>query len=310
MARRAPHDTVPLAVGSRPIPLPDVAARLGAYQVLAPLAKGGMCDVYLGSHLPTGERVAIKVLDPDLSTEAAIVARLMAEREVSERVQHPGLVDVRAADTSTQGTIYLVMEYLDGENLNTLAERGPMVPGAIAAIGSQIADALEAMHGAGVIHGDVKPDNVVVLYEQGIAGWPRIKVIDFGVSKFLDKPEVDDGSIAGTPSYMPPEQWRGEPGPKSDVYALGCLLYEIATGVLPFSGPLPKLMLAHVHEMPKRPTHHRPELPAELDRLIVRALAKDPDMRPTMREMRDGLEAVSLILPGQAMDLELLDATG
>ena len=302
MARRA-HDTIPLALGSQPIPLPDPAARLGAYQVLAPLAKGGMCDVYLGSHLPTGERVAIKVLDPDLAHEAPIVARLMAEREVSERVQHHGLVDVRCADRSAQGTIYLVMEYLDGENLNTLAERGPMVPGAIAAIGAQIADALDAMHAAGVVHGDIKPDNVVVLYEQGIAGWPRIKVIDFGVSKFLDKPEVDDGSIAGTPSYMPPEQWRGEPGAKSDVYALGCLLYEIATGSLPFSGPLPKLMLAHVHEMPKRPSTLRADLPAELDRLITRALAKDPEMRPTMREMRDGLEAVSLILPGEALEL-------
>jgi eukaryotic-like serine/threonine-protein kinase len=308
MARRA-HDTIPLlATGSGPIPLPDPAARLGAYQVLAPLAKGGMCDVYLGAHLLTGERVAIKVLDPDLASDLPIVARLLAEREVSERVQHPGLVDVRCADRSAQGTIYLVMEYLDGENLNTLAERGPMVPGAIAAIGTQIADALDAMHAAGVVHGDIKPDNVVVLYEHGISGWPRIKVIDFGVSKILDKPEIDDGSIAGTPSYMPPEQWRGQPGAKSDVYALGCLLYEIATGVLPFSGPLPKLMLAHVHELPKRPSQLREDLPPALDRLIVRALAKDPEMRPTMREMRDGLEMISILLPGEAA--EVLEATG
>jgi len=297
-----------MAIGSQQIPLPDAAARLGAYQVLAPLAKGGMCDVYLGSHLLTGERVAIKVLDPDLVKEAPIVARMFAEREVSARVQHPGLVDVRSADRSSQGTIYLVMEYLDGENLNELAERGPMVHGAIAAIGAQIAEALDALHGAGIVHGDVKPDNVVVLYEQGIAGWPRIKVIDFGVSRFLDRLEVDDGSIAGTPSYMPPEQWRGEPGPKSDVYSLGCLLYEIATGTLPFSGPLPKLMLAHVHEMPKRPSSHRPDLPPELDRLIMRALAKDPAMRPGMRELRDCLTAVSVFMPGEAA--ELLEATG
>jgi serine/threonine-protein kinase len=179
---------------------------------------------------------------------------------------------------------YLVMELLDGENLGELADRGPIQLDAVLAIGAQIASALAALHSVGYVHCDVKADNVFVLYQSTLAGWPRIKVIDFGVARHVDAPDSDT-TIAGTPAYMAPEQWRGAPVPKSDVYGLGCLLYELVTGEHPFHGTLPQLMLAHCQQLAERPSTLRSDVPAELERLIMRSLAKDPAMRPTMHDV-------------------------
>jgi serine/threonine protein kinase len=118
---------------------------------------------------------------------------------------------------------------------------------------------------------------------------PQVKVIDFGVSRRVDEPPADEASIAGTPAYMSPEQWKGQPQPATDVYALGCVLYELVTGETPFDGSLPQLMLAHLEQRPARPTWLRAHLPIELERVILRALAKDPALRPTMRELADEL---------------------
>jgi serine/threonine-protein kinase len=277
------------------VPLPkrdNRYSRLGDYDVIAPLARGGMGGVYLGADRRTNERVAIKVLDPHFASVDEIVARMFAEFEVSGKVDHPGLLDVRAADRSADGIPFLVMEYLDGENLGALSERGRLEIGAIASIGAQIAAALAAMHSAGIVHCDVKPDNVFVLYQPGLAGWPCVKVIDFGVSRFMDQP-VGEATIAGTPAYMPPEQWRGTVTAKSDVYALGCLLFELITGNAPFTGTLPQLMLAHSEQRPARPSWLRQNLPVEFERLVQRALAKEPGMRPKMDEMVRELTALA-----------------
>src|SRR5262249_8273321 len=157
---------------------------------IAPLARGGMGGVYLAADLATGERVAVKVLDPHFAAHPDIVDRLFAERRISARVRHPGLLDVRHAGHSADDVPYIVMESLDGENLGELADRGQLEIPAILAIGAQIAAALAALHDAGVIHCDVKLDNVFVLYETGFAGWPKIKVIDFGVSRLVDEPPI------------------------------------------------------------------------------------------------------------------------
>jgi serine/threonine-protein kinase len=285
-----PIITVPLQV----IKPRDEGRRLGNHEVIAPLARGGMGGVYLAADLATGERVAVKVLDPHFAAHADIVDRLFAERRISARVRHPGLLDVRHAGRSTDGVPYLVMEYLDGENLGELADRGQLELSAILAIAAQIAAALAALHDVGVIHCDIKLDNVVVLYETGFAGWPKIKVIDFGVSRFVDEPPIGDGAIAGTPACMPPEQWRGAPTAKSDVYALGCLLFELVTGDTVFHGTLPQLMVAHADKRPPRPSWLRAQLPPALERLILRALAKDPAMRPSMDELATALTDLAL----------------
>jgi serine/threonine-protein kinase len=286
----------------------DNEGQLGGYDVVGKIARGGMGGVYLATDRTTGERVALKLLDARYAANEDIVERLFAERTVSASVRHPGLVDVRSADRTPDGRPYLVIEYLDGENLGELAERGRMELGAIVSIGAQIASAVQAMHEVGIIHCDIKPDNVFVLYEEGLAGWPRIKVIDYGVSRFVDDIASDDSTIAGTPACMAPEQWTGAPVLGSDVYALGCTLFELLTGDALFTGPLPQLMLAHCKEHAPRPSWFRSGIPSSLERLVMRMLVKDAAMRPTMREVARTLHDLADALP--ATTAESMLATG
>ncbi|MBX3155954.1 MAG: serine/threonine protein kinase [Deltaproteobacteria bacterium] len=279
--RRAASSTTPL-VSTRTTPRDST---LGAYDVVAPIARGGTAGVYLAEHRTTGEKVALKVIDPHYAEHAEIVERLLGERTVSQRIHHASLLDVHLADRSATGVAYLVMEYLDGENLGELADRGRIAAPAVLAIASQVACALGALHAARVVHCDVKPDNIFVLYDKHGDGWPRIKVIDYGVARFLDDAKTADCAIAGTPSYMPPEQWRGEPTAASDVYSLGCTLHELLTGDQLFHGTLPQLMQAHCERIAPRLRSRRPELPEALDNLIARALSKDLALRPGMLEM-------------------------
>ena len=277
---RSRNVTTPFSNGSQ---IDD--SRLGSYIMIALLAKGGTASVYLAEHAPTGKRVALKLLDPMYADRQEIVDKFFAEHAISRAVRHPGLLDITVSDRSASGIPYIVMELLDGENLGALAERGQVALDAIFAIGTQIASAVAAMHRNGYIHCDIKPDNVFVLYEQQKDGWPQVKVIDYGVSRKTTDAANDDGTIAGTPMYMPPEQWRGAPVAKSDVYSLGCLLYELCTGDQPFHGTLPQLMLLHSEMLPQRPSTYRSEMSPTLEGLIMRMLSKDPAMRPTMDEV-------------------------
>ena len=284
------------SVGGKVIILPrsrrnrPALGRYGEYEVLAPIARGGMGGVYLAAHVKTGERVALKVLDPLLASHADFASRLFAEHRLASSVRHPGLLEIRDARRSSDGLPYLVMEYLVGDTLGEIAERRRLGLGELIVICAQVAAALAALHAAGVMHCDVKHDNVFVL-EDGVGGWPRIKVIDFGVSRRISDPS-EDGSIAGTPWCMAPEQWQGRPEAASDVYALGCMLYNLITGVAPFDGSLPELMTAHLEQRPMRPTQLAP-IPIALERLILRALAKDPADRPTMVELAGALTALA-----------------
>ena len=271
-----------------PLPAPrrQVRSRFGELEVVEPLATGGMGGVYLAAHVTTGERFALKVLDAGLARHPEVVARLYAEHAIAQRTEHPGLVRIHSARSAeTAGDVpYLVMEYLEGDNLTDVAGDGELDFHSIFVIGAQIAAALAALHAAGVVHCDVKPDNVLVLRDR-VDGELRVKVLDFGVSRVMDEPPIESPSIAGTPWCMAPEQWRGAPVPASDVYALGCLLFDLVTGDGPFAGSLPELMFAHQELRPARPSWLRTGVPAALDRLILRALAKDPADRPTMGQL-------------------------
>lgn len=279
--------------------IPDHASRridedrLDAYGVISEIAHGGTSTVYLGEQLATGRRVAIKALDPSFVGYSEMVHRLLGEHELAQRVRHPGLLDIIAANQTSNGIPYLVMEYLDGESLSALAGRDRMPLATIVAVASQIAAAVAALHAAGVVHCDLKPDNVFVLYETGPSGWPRVKVLDYGVARLIDEPALPDGAVVGTPAFMAPEQWHGAPTSRSDVYALGCVLYELVTGEPLFSGALPQLMAAHCDRLPDRPSLRRPEIDPALDRLIVRALAKDPELRPSMAELEAELHRLA-----------------
>jgi serine/threonine-protein kinase len=164
------------------------------------------------------------------------------------------------------------MEYLRGKTVASIVGHAQMDMLTILGLGAQIAAARAALREAGVIHCDVKPENLFVLDDRMWGTLPQVKVIDFGVSRRVDEAPADDASIAGTPAYMAPEQWKGEPQTASDVYALGCVLYELVTGETPFDGSLPQLMLAHLEQRPARPTWLRSGVPVELERVIQRAL--------------------------------------
>ncbi|NVB80328.1 MAG: serine/threonine protein kinase [Kofleriaceae bacterium] len=262
-----------------------MSGRFGDYEVEAPLASGGMGGVYLATDVTSGEKVALKVLDPLFANHREIVERLFSECAIATRASHPGLVAIRAAARSSDDIPYLVMEYLDGRTLASHLADGEIDLDTIVGLGAQIAAALAALHEARVVHCDVKPENLFVLTARAWGTLPQVKVIDFGVSRSLDEPARDDAAIAGTPAYMAPEQWKGRPCPASDVYSLGCVLYELLTGEPPFDGSLPKLMQAHLEQRPARPSWLRAGLPIDVERIVMRALAKEPAMRPTMAEL-------------------------
>lgn len=268
----------------------SATVRYGEYEVLSPIARGGMGGVYLAAHEITGERVALKVLDSGLAGHAELANRLFAEHRYASAARHPGLLEIRAAGRSAEGVPYLVMEHLTGQTLGELAEQRRVGLAEIVSIGAQVAAALAALHAAGVAHCDVKHDNVFVLDERA-GGGPRIKVIDFGVSRRIGEP-LEDGSIAGTPWCMAPEQWQGRPQAASDVYALGCTLYNLITGVPPFDGSLPELMTAHLELLPL-PPGRLASIPPALERLILGALAKEAAHRPTMAEVARELTALA-----------------
>lgn len=263
------------------------------YGVVSEIARGGTSTVYLGRHIATGERVAIKTLDAFYVGHSEMVHRLLAEHELARRARHPGLLEILCADQTRNGIPYLVMEYLDGESLGALVSRSPPPRAALLAIGAQIASAVAALHAGGVVHCDLKPDNVLVLHAPGPGGWPRVKVIDYGVARLADELPRSDGAVVGTPAFMAPEQWHGAPTAKSDVYALGCMLYELVTRVPVFSGALPQLMTAHCARLPERPSLRCHDLESELDLLIVCMLAKDPERRPAMAEIAATLAALA-----------------
>jgi serine/threonine-protein kinase len=267
------------------------ASRFGDYDILAPLARGGMGGVYLALHVWSGERVALKVLDPHYAGHPEVMERLQGEHALASRTDHPGVIDIRGALWTDDKVPYLVMEYLSGESLGAIADRGPIELPSIIAICARAAEALAALHDAGVIHCDVKHDNIFVL-DQTLRGWPRVKLIDFGVSRLIDEPPRAEPTVAGTPWCIAPEQWRGQPCPATDVYALGCVLYDLTTGHPPFDGSLPDLMMAHLQRRPTRPSWVR-AMPIELERLILRSLAKRAVDRPAMHEVATELGALA-----------------
>ena len=298
--------------------IPDHASRriedagLEAYGVIGEIARGGMSTIYLGEDRATGERVAIKALDAFHVGHSDLVHRLLAEHELACRARHPGVIDIRCAEQTAHGVPYLVMEYLDGESLRALTDRGALSRDAILAIAAQVARALAALHAAGVVHCDVKPDNVFVLCDPAADGSPRVKVIDFGVARSIRDPgrdpgrepghesrdsETADRAIAGTPAFMAPEQWYGTPVPASDVYSLGAVLYELVTGRPVFSGSLPRLMTAHCEQLPVRPVARCPDIAPVLDQLIMRMLAKDAALRPAMTAVDAELSRLVAVAP-------------
>jgi len=260
------------------------------YRVLSRLGEGGMGTVYLCEHAVLRRKFALKVLRPELGDDRELVERFRNEAIAASGIGQENVVDVVDFGAEEDGALYYVMEALEGRSLATvLREEGPLAPLRALGLLEQICRALAAAHGTGVVHRDVKPENVFIV--RAGRGGPsseeleRAKVLDFGISHVPRERGGDRltraGAIIGTPEYMAPEQATGEGGDhRADVYAVGVIAYEILTGSLPIEGPTPiAMLLAAQTRAPEPPSRRRPGIPQELDALVLRALAKRPEDR-------------------------------
>ena len=283
------------------------------YRIVSLLGSGGMGDVYLAEHVLLGKRMAVKVLKPELSRDEDLVQRFQQEAIAASRIGQENIVSVTDFGRTPEGAFYFVMEALAGEDLGALLRRVVALPLERALpLLAQVARALCAAHAEGIVHRDLKAENVMVLARDDGTDW--VKVLDFGISKMSDAASASNprltqaGVLMGTPNYMAPEQARGEPvDARSDVYSFGILIYEVLTGTLPFQAPtLTAVLLKQMTEAPEPPSLRRPELglPPELEATIMRTLEKDPARRPqTMAEVRDSLVRVMQQLRGGVLPL-------
>ena len=274
--------------------------QLGPYRLLSSLGKGGNAEVFKAEHRHMGQLRALKVLFPDRSAGSGMVGRLVTEARAMARLRHPSIVEIFECDVLSNGTAFIAMEYLRGETLRRWLERVGKVrrhPALAAAIAAAIGEGLQFAHAQGVIHRDLKPENVLLIPNAHDREAFSVKILDFGIAKLLrEKPltRTRVGCVVGTPVYMAPEQWRpGHPvDHRADVYALGCLLFELLSGRPPFTeSDEIGLMRAHLESAPPPLTALEPGLAAGWDELLARLLAKSPDDRPaTVKEAIAGLE--------------------
>jgi serine/threonine-protein kinase len=251
----------------------------GRYHIRAPLGAGAMGLVFLARDLQLEEDVALKVLQPGAFAQAGTnaIQNLKSEIRLARRITHPNVVRVHDLGEA-DGGYFLTMEYVPGITLRQLvARQGTLALGPGLQVAKQMCRGLAAVHAAGILHLDIKPQNIMVL-SNGV-----VKLMDFGIARIeqADPSVAADGTVVGTPSYMSPEQATGGTlDPRSDLYAVGAVLFELFTGAQPFTGPALEVIRQHVHQTPPRPGSLRADLPVELDRLIVACLAKEPARRP------------------------------
>jgi len=284
----------------------DVGSNIGQYRILKKLGAGGMGTVYLGEHILLRRRAAIKTLLPTLSQHAEIVERFFTEARATSAIADPGVVQIFDFGYHVDGTAYIVMELLEGEALGARIERlGRLRPSDALRIARQVASSLAAAHDCGIVHRDLKPENIFLVHDAESQSGERTKILDFGICKLgsEDAPASDDAMI-GTPVYMSPEQCRGisNADARSDIYALGCVLFDMLTGRPPFEGTATaEYIAAHMSEEPPAPSMLVPELPPIVDPLLACCLAKDPEDRfQTMGDLVAAIEHVAsrLSAPG------------
>ncbi len=273
---------------------------LGSYRLAKLIGEGGMGLVYKAVNPEIGSRVAIKVLSRDCAGTPDLVERFFAEARAANLIRHENIINILDLARLSDDRPYIIMEYLDGAPLgDIIKEQGALPLGTLARLAGEVLDALGAAHAKPIVHRDLKPDNIFIS-PQG-----RAKVLDFGIAKL--RPELSGragptqtGSLMGTPHYMSPEQAIAKGvDTRTDIYAMGVILYEAATGRRPFSAEsLYELLRMHIEFTPASPVHARPDMPPEYAQVILRALAKDPAMRfQSAAEMKNALMDASRQLP-------------
>jgi eukaryotic-like serine/threonine-protein kinase len=263
------------------------------YEIGEVLGRGGMAEVHHGRDLRLGREVAVKVLRNDLARDPSFQVRFRREAQASASLNHPAIVavyDTGEDRTALGATPYIVMEYVEGETLRDVIRReGHLSPERAMTLAADICGALDFSHRNGIVHRDVKPGNVMIT-PQG-----TVKVMDFGIARAVSDSAAtmtSTAAVIGTAQYLSPEQARGESvDARSDVYSLGCLLYELCTGAPPFTGDSPvAVAYQHVREDPRLPSSINPEIPADLDAILLKAMSKNPANRyQSAADMRNDL---------------------
>ena len=263
------------------------------YEIGGVLGRGGMAEVHRGRDLRLGREVAVKVLRHDLARDPSFQVRFRREAQAAASLNHPAIVavyDTGEDRTSTGATPYIVMEYVEGDTLRDVLRReGRLSPHRAMTLAADICGALDFSHRNGIVHRDVKPGNVMIT-PQG-----TVKVMDFGIARAVSDSAAtmtSTAAVIGTAQYLSPEQARGEGvDARSDVYSMGCMLYELVTGAPPFTGDSPvSVAYQHVREDPRLPSSIAPEIPPELDAILLKAMSKNPANRyQSAAEMRNDL---------------------
>ena len=310
--------------GNRPTAVSDELLGLtlnGTYVVERILGEGGMGRVYLARHTRISQkRVAIKVLRGEYAGNREVLTRFQREAEAGAAVSHPNVLTVFDVDRTPAGAPYLVCEYLEGRDLSEhLKKVGKLDVPTVLTIGQKLCEGLAAAHARGVIHRDLKPQNIFLLgdFSGPLQRAPEVKILDFGLSRFLDSadaaPLTKTGYIMGTPAYMAPEQARGaRVDQRVDVYGVGAILYTALTGRPPFEAETPQAtVLAVLNSDPPRPRSIEPSIPPEIELILERALSRDPEQRyPNVQALEDALDSYSrpIALPIEARPARLPSA--
>ena len=286
-----------------------IGEQVGKYEILQELGAGGSGKIYQAQHQLLGSKVAIKFLLPEFAKNKESLLRFIHEAKATVSLSHPGIVRVLDFDKHPSGGAYIIMEYLEGETLAArLKKQFTLSIADLSTLGKQIANALFAVHQKNIIHRDLKPDNIFITSDPDVFGGERAKLLDFGIAKT----DNELGSVAlhtapsmviGTPHYMSPEQCRGtrDLDHRSDVYSLGCLLYEALCGEPPFDGNFAEVLGKHQFVPPPSPKELQPNTPPALESLLLRCLAKSPAERPqSMLEIHKILHMVGVALAMRA----------
>jgi eukaryotic-like serine/threonine-protein kinase len=273
-----------------------IGKKVGNYEIKSKLGEGGMGAVYLGEHPMIGKRVAIKVLLEEFASNEVVVSRFFNEAKAVNDIGHQNIVDIidfgkiPTEDGSSQ-MVYFVMELLNGESLADRIKRLPLTTAETRHVIEQCCDALNASHAKGIVHRDLKPDNIFLT----VRGQDKafVKILDFGIAKLTGaggaNNKTQTGTVIGTPHYMSPEQCAGKGliDHRSDIYSLGCVMYELATGHLPFPGEgFGDILIAHLIREPPKPSEVKPDIDPVLEQVIMKAMLKDREQRfASMAEM-------------------------